>query len=139
MIAVIAVGIAALVLITVAVLRTRLVRVTVHGDSMEPTLHAGQRVLIRRTRPTTLNRGDLVVFRRPRDPARTWMIKRVIATPGDPVPRAEVPTLWGHREPLVPADRIVVLGDNPTVSYDSRQFGYVHADTMLGVVIRGPS
>lgn len=127
------VALALAVLVVLAVLRTRLVRVTVHGDSMTPTLRHGQRVLVRRT--AALGRGDLVVFRRPRDPTRAWMIKRVAAAPGDPVPRTEVPNLWGRAEALVPTGRIVVLGDNPAVSYDSRQFGYVPVEAVLGVVL----
>jgi len=37
----------------------------------------------------------------------------------------------------VPANRLLVIGDNLAVSYDSRQFGFVHGGTVLGVVIRG--
>lgn len=133
-VAVTSVGLVVLVLV---VLRGRLVRVTVRGDSMAPTLRTGERVLVRRTRPAALSRGDLVVFRRPRDPVRSWMIKRVLAAPGDPVPRAEVPTLWGRSDAVVPVGSLVVVGDNPAVSYDSRQFGYVEASSVLGRVIRG--
>jgi signal peptidase I len=104
---------------------------------MAPTLRHGERVLVRRARIDALNRDDLVVFRRPRERTRSWMVKRVLAAPGDPLPRAEVPNLWSCRDAVVPADRLVVLGDNPAVSYDSRQFGFIHGDTVLGVVIRG--
>jgi signal peptidase I len=134
---IIALAVAVLVAVALAVLRTRLVRVTVHGDSMAPALRSGERVLVRRARAATLRRGDLVVFRAPRDPARAWMIKRVLAAPGDPVPRADVPNLWRYSDAVVPADRLVVLGDNPSVSYDSRQFGYVDAGTVLGRVVAG--
>jgi signal peptidase I len=130
-------GLAVVVLVAVGVLRARLVRVTVHGDSMAPTLHHGDRVLVRRTRLDALRRGDLVVFRRPREPTPSWMVKRVLAAPGDPLPRTEMPNLWSYREAVVPADRLVVVGDNSSVSYDSRQFGLVHGGTVLGVVIRG--
>ena len=132
-----AVGLAVVALVTLGVLRARLVRVTVHGDSMAPTLRNGERVLVRRTRPETLNRGDLVVFRRPREPARSWMVKRVLAAPGDPLPRVEIPNLWSSRDTVVPADHLLVIGDNLAVSYDSRQFGFIHRGTVLGVVIRG--
>jgi signal peptidase I len=125
------------VVVAVAVLRARLVRVTVQGDSMAPTLRNGDRVLVRRTRLEALNRGDLVVFRRPREPARSWMVKRVLAAPGDPMPRAELPNLWSYRDAVVPEDHLVVLGDNASVSYDSRQFGFIHGAAVLGVVIGG--
>ena len=130
-----AAGLAVVVLVALGVLRARLVRVTVHGDSMAPTLRHGERVLVRRTRLEALNRGDLVVFRRPREQTRSWMVKRVLAAPGDPLPRAEVPNLWSYRDAVVPANRLVVLGDNLAVSYDSRQFGFIHGGSVLGVVI----
>jgi signal peptidase I len=130
-----AAGMAVVVLVALGVLRARLVRVTVHGDSMAPTLRHGERVLVRRTRLEALNRGDLVVFRRPREQTRSWMVKRVLAAPGDPLPRAEVPNLWSYRGAVVPVDRLVVLGDNLAVSYDSRQFGFIHGASVLGVVI----
>jgi signal peptidase I len=117
------------------VLRFRLVRVIVNGTSMLPTLRPGDRVLVRRVAARSLKRGDLVVFARPREEQRSWMIKRVLAGPGDRVPRAEVPVLWGYQEQLVPPGRFVVVGDNPEDSYDSRQFGYLKAEALLGVVL----
>jgi signal peptidase I len=131
-----AVVIFAVLVTALVVLRVLLLRVTVHGTSMLPTLSPGDRVLVRRATARAVRRGDLVVFARPREATRSWMIKRVLAVPGDPVPRAEVPTLSGYREPVVPPGRLVVLGDNPADSYDSRQFGYVRDDRMLGVVVR---
>ena len=52
------------------------------------------------------------------------------------MPRAEVPVLWGYQERVVPRGRFVVVGDNPADSHDSRQFGYVLAEGLLGVVVR---
>ena len=124
------------VLAVVVLARVCLVRVTVAGSSMAPTLRPGDRVLVRRTTARSVRRGDLVVFARPREQERTWMIKRVLAVPGDAVPRSEVPVLWGYRDPVVPRGRFVVVGDNPADSYDSRQFGYVRAEGLLGVVVR---
>ncbi|HEX6870848.1 MAG TPA: S26 family signal peptidase [Micromonosporaceae bacterium] len=125
------------------VLRLRFVAVQVEGVSMEPTFHGGQWVLVRRTSVSRLRRGQVVVVAlRPEseppievgDPP--WMIKRVAALPGDPVPRVEVPALTHVPEPTVPADRLVLLGDNPAASHDSRRHGYFDADTLLGVVVR---
>jgi signal peptidase I len=116
-------------------LRRRLVTVTVSGHSMTPTLLPGDRVLVRRTPVRRVGRADLLVFARPRTAERAWMIKRVLAVPGDPVPRREVPVLWGYSESRIPANRLVVLGDNPAESYDSRDFGYVSAEAVLGVMI----
>lgn len=105
--------------------------VTVDGPSMEPTLHDGDRLLVsRRRRP---RRGDVVVVRYPGRvlPGRPWTVKRVAAAAGDPVPAAV-----GLPEPMVPAGRLVVLGDNAERSHDSRGFGYADADQVLGVLVR---
>jgi signal peptidase I len=115
--------------------RRQLVTVTVNGDSMLPVLLPGDRVLVRRTRVNRLARDDIVVFARPLTAERTWMIKRVVAAPGDPVPRQDVPSFWSDTIARIPARHFVVLGDNPSDSYDSRSFGYLHADGLLGVVV----
>ncbi|MGH3914255.1 MAG: signal peptidase I [Pseudonocardiaceae bacterium] len=116
-------------------LHRRLITVTVSGHSMTPTLLPGDRVLVRRRPVRQVGRADLVVFARPRTAAPAWMIKRVLAVPGDPVPRREVPVLWGYLEARIPANRLVVLGDNPADSYDSRDFGYLRGEKVLGVVV----
>jgi signal peptidase I len=93
-----------------AVLRPR--RVVVAGRSMEPSLWAGDRLLVARTRPARA--GDVVALRDPRDPRRV-IVKRVAA-----VRRGE----------------IVVRGDNPEASIDSRVFGPVPNVAVLGRVVR---
>lgn len=118
------------------VVRTRLVAVTVEGDSMAPTLRPGDRVLVVRLPLRWVRRRQLVVFAPP-DEVRhesnpPWLIKRAVALPGDVVP-AEIPNLAGAR---VPADRFVVLGDNSARSFDSRRAGYLDARALLGVVVR---
>src|SRR5262245_66443159 len=119
---------------------------------MLPTLADGDRLLIRRGRRADLAVGDIVVLQRPApdDTWRTepprwppsnhgdWLIKRIAALPGDPVPvgipvpDATVP--GGHL--VVPGGHLVVLGDNRAASYDSRTVGHVPADRLLGVVVR---
>lgn len=128
-------GMLAVLLAAVGWLRHRLVAVTVRGRSMAPTLLPGDRVLVRRMPLRRVGRADLVVFARPRTTERAWMIKRVRAVPEDPVPRREVSAFWGYSEARIPADRLVVLGDNPADSYDSRHFGYITAEAVLGVVV----
>ncbi|WP_163506000.1 S26 family signal peptidase [Fodinicola acaciae] len=122
--------------VAVGLARTRLVAVTVEGDSMIPTLRAGDRVLVVKLPLRWVRRRQLVVFAPPKgllpESEPPWLIKRAVALPGDVVP-AEVPNLAGTR---VPADRFVVLGDNSARSFDSRRAGYLAADTLLGVVVR---
>jgi len=106
---------AALALGGAAALRPR--RVVVAGRSMEPTLWAGDRLLVARTGPVSA--GDVVALRDPRDPGRV-IVKRVAA-----VRRGEM----------------VVHGDNPDASIDSRSFGPVSNVAVLGRVVRryGPA
>lgn len=124
--------------------RRNLVVITVVGTSMRPAIEPGDRVLVRRAGIARVRRGQLVVAvpgRPPRvithrDPL--LMIKRVLAVPGDPVPRTQVPALRTVAETVVPSGRLVLLGDNPAGT-DSRQLGYFHGESLIGVVVRGLS
>ncbi|MET7338844.1 signal peptidase I [Nonomuraea sp. NPDC005650] len=138
----ISMGLLAGVLVAAAgalVARRRYVVITVEGMSMAPTLHDGDRVLVRRRRADQVSRGDVVVLEPPSDPAQVfvpetdgtrWNIKRAVALPGDPVP----PDVDGAGA-RVPAGALVVYGDNPH-SVDSRQRGFFPADRLLGVALR---
>ncbi|MFD7325751.1 S26 family signal peptidase [Streptomyces sp. NPDC059875] len=127
---------------TVAGIRLRYVVVTVEGASMAPTLASGDRVLVRRTGPAGIRTGRLVVTRPPTDErwARGrrsgWLVKRVAAAAGEPVPRDAAPALRTRPEEQVPDGRVVLLGDNPAESLDSRFWGYFRADHVVGVVVR---
>lgn len=55
------------------------VRITVPSGSMEPTIPAGSKLLVRRGK--TVKRGDLVMFYS--DEESCYMIKRLIGEPGD--------------------------------------------------------
>jgi signal peptidase I len=138
-------------------IRHKFAIVTVAGDSMRPTLSHGDRVLVRRASMTQLRNGLVIVAERPAEDggwttdapswpgrARTLMIKRVAALPGDLLP--DLPdaatlafTADLHAESAqghVPAGKLVLLGDNPTGSYDSRVFGYYPANRVIGTVVR---
>lgn len=134
-------------------LRGRYLVVTVHGESMLPTYRPGERVLVRRTPAGALHAGQVVVLRghqalppeafppgippgMDRTALAPWIIKRVTAVPGDPIPRDTVPALRSEPGTHVPAGRLVVLGDNPARSHDSRRTGYVAADRLYGVAVR---
>ena len=121
--------------------------VAVDGPSMEPALAAGDKVLVRRAKVSGIRPGQIVVFERPspdgawaaRPPRwladrREWMIKRVAAVPGDPVPDGlSAVGIAGQR---VPDGKLVVLGDNSARSHDSRALGYIPAERLLGVMVR---
>lgn len=142
----VAAGLAA-VAACVWMLRYKLVVVRVDGDSMEPAYRDGDRVLVWRGRVAAIRHGDVIVARQPTDhrdgAARfggmhrgLWMIKRVHALPGDPVPGGLAAALDAGPGERVPPSRFVVLGDNAGNSQDSRHFGYLPAWRVLGVGIR---
>jgi signal peptidase I len=135
--------------VLIAAARRRITLVTVVGESMRPTLAAGDRVLVRRARLGQLSRGQVVVVEEPgrngtwaappaqgRAGRHQWMIKRVAALPGDERPEASLPAAARQQGPRVPDGKFVLLGDNPARSYDSRQLGYFPGDRLLGVVLR---
>ena len=121
----------------------------VRGESMEPTLHTNEYLLVEKIsfRLHLPRRGDVVVFKYPRDEAENF-IKRVIAVPGDTVeivsgrvyingqPIVEPYLLQLPRESMpstkIPQGQLFVLGDNRLNSNDSRSFGMVSLDEVLG-------
>jgi signal peptidase I len=128
-------------------LRRRIAVVTVQGASMQPALRTGDRVLIRRATAGRLRTGQIVVMEHPRHggtrrppswppPRHDWLIKRVAAVPGEPTPAVIFAAIGPARERVVPAGQLVVLGDNPAQSLDSRLIGYVPAERVLGIVFR---
>ena len=122
----------------------------VRGNSMEPALHDGDRLVVDRVTYSMadVDRGDVVVLRYPRNPEVDF-VKRVVAVPGDRVSmRSGVLFVNGERaddygsiqdfasmdEMTVPPDAFFVLGDNRPVSCDSREFGLVAQDLIKGRV-----
>jgi signal peptidase I len=129
-------------------LRRRWVLITVDGPSMLPTLRPGERILVRRTASVEIRAGDVVVAENPyagRWPTpplaagarpgtdRRWMVKRAVAGPGEWLPDELAATLGVAR---VPPGHFVLLGDNRRQSVDSRAFGFVPAERILGPVRR---
>jgi signal peptidase I len=140
-----------LALTAFTLLSGKLVVITVRGVSMQPTYDDGDRVLVRRD--VAPEPGQVVVVEHlqagaigescPLAPgaagtisSRQWLIKRVAAAPGDPVPRGQFPALSNVPEARVPSGSLVLLGDNQQVSYDSRQLGYFPVERVLGRVTR---
>lgn len=111
------------------VVRRCLLLVTVVESSMEPALHSGDRILIRRVSGAGLRRGQIAVVRRAGG-SSGLVIKRVAAVPGDPVPPEVLPAVGTTR---VPPGCMVLLGDNPEQSSDSRLVGFYRLADLVGV------
>jgi signal peptidase I len=122
------------------------------GASMEPTLRSGDQVLVekRAYRHELPRRGDLVVFHAPHTGDVT--LKRAIGLPGDTVAIEDgVLVVDGRRQHESYADphaidsvyfgpvrvrpgTVFFLGDNRLDSRDSRDFGAVARDELIGRV-----
>lgn len=130
----------------------------VKGASMEPTFQSGDYILTSRVtyKMRSPQRGDVVVFKSPKNPDIEY-IKRIIALPGDKI-RIENTNIYINNKLLqenyiadrtnlweggflkegttlaVPDDEIFVMGDNRPRSSDSREFGPVPIDSVIGQV-----
>lgn len=124
----------------------------ISGPSMQNTLHTGQFVLVNKVaylfHPP--DRGDVIVFHEPDQPDRD-LIKRVIGLPGDTI-KLDGMNVWVDNVELnepyitrkdnfiaetvtVPPNDFFVMGDNRPVSEDSRVFGFVPKDYIVGKAI----
>jgi len=146
-------GRSAMVLVGIVVLGAVLIRFvvgtpyTVEFDSMAPTLAEGQEVAVNKLaydlgEPA---RGDVVVL----ELAEGTLVKRVVGLPGEVVEGRDGIVIVDGRalqEPYLAtgvntssfppvelrSDEIFVLGDNRAVSSDSRAFGPVRVDALVG-------
>jgi signal peptidase I len=140
-----------------ALLGGRLVHVL--GSAMYPTLKDGDIVTFdtRAYLSHAPQRGDIVLFIPP-DAASRLGIKRVIAIPGDRLlivngvvqingvvlKEPYLAGAWTYNNSwpasgqatLVPAGQYFMMGDNRNQSSDSRTFGFVGRDEILGKLIR---
>jgi len=129
----------------------------VSGDSMFPTYKDREYIFtnIIGMKLGQLNRGDVVVFKAPTDNTKDF-IKRVIAMPGDTVELKEgfvylngeklseqtylssdVRTYGGsfldeNEAKIVPDGHVFVMGDNRPYSSDSREWGLLRKDAIIG-------
>jgi len=135
----------------------------VDGSSMEPRFHTNDYLLVDkisyRLHPVT--RGDIIVFKYPLQTSVNY-VKRVIGLPGETVKiqngsvyiinsqypdglALSEPYVIDHAETLlpsgaadaqyvVPANEYFVMGDNRPASSDSRSWGFVPKDDIIGRV-----
>lgn len=130
-----------------------LVRGAVHiysipSESMTPTLAVGDQIVVTRYFGSAPERGHIIVFRSPASPDEL-LVKRVVAVPGDlldsrlgrvriggytlPEPYLQRQAASGAIESqLVPPDSYFVLGDNRDDSLDSRSWGFVPREMIVG-------
>lgn len=112
--------------------------VEVTGDSMSPTLENGTHVLVSKAYwlvgPVKTN--DIVVIRDPSGSNELY-IKRVYGIGGDKIDWYNAPENWSLAKGTyeVPNQHFYVLGDNRPVSEDSRTWGSVRANDIIGKVI----
>jgi len=130
--------------------------VKVEGTSMMPSLEDQERIFVNKFvyRLEPIERGDIVVFRYPRDPSKSY-IKRVIGVAGDhiridsgqvyvngqPLDEDYVPPAYAdtrsYPDTVVPSDSYFVLGDHRSMSNDSRDFGPVNQSYIYGKAVFG--
>ncbi len=131
------------------------VRFYIDGPSMQPTFYTGQFVLISRLNYLfgTPERGDVVVFNAPGNDANDPpLIKRLIGLPGETVEFRDArvyingvlldePYLneaclrCDDRSITIDADEFFLMGDNRNNSHDSRAFGAVAHERIIGEAI----
>jgi signal peptidase I len=130
--------------------------VKVEGTSMMPSLDDQERIFVNKFvyRLEPIERGDVIVFRYPRDPSKSF-IKRVIGIAGDHI-RIDNGQVFVNDRPLqeeyvagmftderslteltVPARSYFVLGDHRSMSNDSRDFGPVNSKLIYGKAVFG--
>jgi signal peptidase I len=126
----------------------------VSGASMEQTFHTGEYLIIDQASYYFNDpiRGDVVVFRYPKDPSK-FFIKRIIGLPGESIDiqgnvviiTAQDGTKTTLDEPYIKSmalntsltevlgDReYFVMGDNRDASSDSRMWGVLNKDKIVG-------
>jgi len=124
-------------------------RILVQSISMQPNLKEGDLVLVNRLvyHFSEPKRGEVIVFKNPVNPEDVPYIKRIIGLPGDTVsieqgrvyidgqllsePYLQTTTLRGGEYTIMEGE-LFVMGDNRNNSSDSRAWGNVPVDLIIG-------
>lgn len=134
----------------------KLTKVPVRGTSMLPTITDGSDVELKSPRKYGLTRGDIVSFKN-EETGGLYYLKRIVGLPKEQISIKNgvvfingkalqedytlntLPT-FGNTALIdcegytIPEDNYMVLGDNRTVSSDSRVLGFIHEDDIEGVI-----
>ncbi len=132
----------------------------VSGSSMEPTFYTGQYLIINELsyHLGEPQRGDVIVFKYPKDTSQ-YFIKRIIGLPGETVkiennqviivnkenpkgfvlnedylPSGDTTFPYGDNTKTLGSEEYFVLGDNRLASSDSRFWGPVPSNDIIGKV-----
>ncbi|MBI4165410.1 MAG: signal peptidase I [Acidobacteria bacterium] len=128
--------------------------VQVEGTSMVPHLSHLERILVNKLtyRLGPIHRGDIVVFRFPLDPSKSY-VKRVVGLPGEwvslvdgrvlingaPLNESYLPARFHDHQTrmpvMVPPGQYYVLGDHREMSNDSRVWGTVDQKSIVGKAV----
>jgi len=121
----------------------------VSGECMQPHLYTGERVLANKLayRLGAPKRGEIVIFNYPKDLSQIY-VKRVIGLPGEtvaiqagqvlingqplPEPYKEFAAHGDMPAQAIPGDQFFVMGDNRDVSDDSRYWGDLPRQDIIG-------
>lgn len=142
----------ALFAIVFTVARFAIGNYSIQGQSMEPNYHQEQRLLVDKVSPRLLgySPGDIVIVRSPIQDIE--LIKRLIGKPGDTIelrdnrvfvngealnepylpPNANSGPTRGESKWTLGENEYFVMGDNRSFSQDSRAFGSVSGESIVG-------
>ena len=132
----------------------------VPSGSMIPTLQIGDRILVQKLffSPSDVHTGEIVVFHGPAADVvcgspQSILVKRVIGLPGETI-SSKGNTVYLNGKPLaepwlpagtqlgraiqkqvIPPGRYFMMGDNRSISCDSRYWGTIPGSNMIGRVL----
>lgn len=138
-----------LAVIIFLIIRIGIQNYRIEGASMEPNFHDGEYLIVNKLayRLGEYERGDVIVFKYPNDPSKDY-IKRVIGLPGDTVeirggqlfvngnqieePYEHMPNVRDEPPTVVDAGHLYVMGDNRPASSDTRSWGQLGQEFVIG-------
>jgi signal peptidase I len=131
----------------------------VSGSSMVPNFHDQDYIITNKlaTKISTLKRGEVVILKNPRNADQVF-IKRIIGLPGETIKLQEGQVYLNNKllnEPYlpqglktpgesflqegqsaqIPQNEYFVMGDNRSASSDSREFGPIPVELIIGQAI----